>query len=211
MDFFERLRRAAGNIPWGQVASVMAENLGAGTVAAQEVIEQLKEWGSHLTKNALSKWTVSVVTPTPCESPDVSSGRPKSCGSYAVVKCDCAGATAASPTPESITWATRSAKSASAKRKRECGRLTGYARPQGHKSPPKPEAGMSRADALRTLKLRAEASWPEIKVQYRKLVVKHNADQPQSDAQRAKNTERLKKINVAFAALKQEHEKQEAA
>ena len=35
----------------------MAENLGADTVAAHQVIEQLKEWGSHLTKNALSKWT----------------------------------------------------------------------------------------------------------------------------------------------------------
>ena len=43
---------------------------------------------------------------------------------------------------------------------------------------------MSRADALRTLKLLAEASWPEIKVQYRKLVVKHNADQPQGRAAR---------------------------
>jgi len=70
---------------------------------------------------------------------------------------------------------------------------------------------VSRAEALRVLKLPKNASWTQIKTQYRKLVVKHNADRPQTDAEREKNTERLKKLNEAYSVLKAHHEKREAA
>jgi len=233
MDIFERLRRAAGNIPWGTVASVMAENLGADSTAAEEVIEQLKEWGAHLTKNALSKWTVSVVVPTPCDSPDVSSGRPLACASFAVVKCDVCGRPCclAHSRVDYMGDAICEVCIGEAKARRRAtswtdGGAAAYSRPHAGQprrereqrrraEPPPPAAepsgSVSRAEALRVLKLPKNASWTQIKTQYRKLVVKHNADRPQTDAEREKNTERLKKLNEAYSVLKAHHEKREAA
>ena len=229
MDIFERLRRAAGNIPWGTVASVMADNLGADSVAAQEIIEQLKEWGAHLTRNALSKWTVSMMTPTPCDSPDVSSGRPLACASFAVVKCDVCGRPCclAHSRVDYMGDAICEVCIGEAKARRRStawadGGPAPYSRPhagqprrEGRAEPPPPQESrsgqMSRAEALRALKLKSGASWTQIKSQYRKLVLKHNADRPQTDTERLKNTERLKRLNEAYSVLKALHEKQEAA
>lgn len=232
MDIFERIRRATANIPWGTVASVMAENMGADSVAAEEVIEQLKEWGAHLTKNALAKWTVSVMAPTPCDSPDVSSGHPKACASFAVVKCDVCQRPCclAHARVDYMGDAICEVCIGDAKRMRRAaawadGGAASYARPHAgqpraerrqRQAPPPPPAaeppgGMSRAEALRALKLKQGASWQQIRAQYRKLVVKYNADRPQTDEERAKNTAHLKKINAAYSVLKAHHEKREAA
>jgi hypothetical protein len=232
MDIFERLKRATGNIPWETFASVMAQNLGANGVAAQEIVEQLKEWGSHLTKNALSKWTSSVMVPTPCDSPDVSSGRPMACPSFAVVKCDVCGRPCclAHARVDYMGDAICEVCIGEAKARRRAsswadGGPTPYARPHAGEpraerrrraeppphEPPTAPGVMSRADALRVLKLPKNATWMQVKTQYRKLVLKHNADRPQSDAEREKNTERLKKINAAYAVLKAQYEKREAA
>ena len=223
MDIFERLRRAAGNIPWGQVANAMAENLGADTDAAQEVIEQLKEWGSHLTKNALTKWTMSVMVPTPCDSPDVSSGHPRTCASYAVVKCDvcsrpcCLAHARVDYMGDAICEVCIGEAKA---RARAAGGVGNYSRPHAgqprqerreREPEPIPPGGMNRAQALRALKLKSNASWDQIKAQYRKLAYEYNADRPQTEAERTKNTSRLKKINEAFAVLKTAHDKREAA
>ena len=199
----------------------MAENLGADTDAAQEVIEQLKEWGSHLTKNALSKWTMSVMVPTPCDSPEVSSGHPRPCASYAVVKCDvctrpcclaharvdymgdaicevCIGeakAECALPSRQLLA-ATRGAASSRASRPR--------ARPHASwRHEPRTGAPCAQAEVERQL--------GSDQAQYRKLAYEHNADRPQTEAERTKNTARLKKLNEAFAVLKAAHEKREAA
>ena len=214
MDIFERLRRATGNIPWETFASVMAQNLGTSGVAAQEIVEQLKEWGSHLTKNALSKWTLSVMSPTACDSPDVSSGRPKQCPSYAVVRCDvcqrpcCLAHARVDYMGDAICEVCIGEAKGRA-------RAAGYSRPHApHEAPPPaaaPAGGMSVAAALKALKIPPRSTWEQIKRQYRKLVVKHNADRPQSDKQRALNVERLKKFNAAYEVLRREYEQKAAA
>jgi hypothetical protein len=214
MDLFERLRRATGDIPWGTFASVMAQNLGANGVAAQEIVEQLKEWGSHLTKNALSKWTVSVMSPTACDSPDVSSGRPRQCPSYSVVRCDvcqrpcCLAHARVDYMGDAICEVCIGEAKGRA-------RAAGYSRPHAqHEAPPpaaSPSGDMSVVAALKTLKLPRDANWQQIKTQYRKLVLKYNADRPQSEKQRTVNVERLKKINAAYAVLKVHYEQKAAA
>jgi curved DNA-binding protein CbpA len=65
--------------------------------------------------------------------------------------------------------------------------------------------------ALKALKIPPRSNWEQIKRQYRKLVVKYNADRPQSERQRALNVERLKKINVAYEVLRREYEQKAAA
>jgi len=214
MDIFERLKRATGNIPWETFASVMAQNLGANGVAAQEIVEQLKEWGSHLTKNALSKWTVSVMSPTACDSPDVSSGRPRQCPSYAVVKCDVCGRPCCLAHARVDYMGDAICEVCIGEAKGRARTSAGYARPHAHDAPPPaaaPPPGMSVQAALKALKLTQDATWPQIKSQYRKLVVKYNADRPQSDRQRTLNVERLKKINVAFEVLRKVYEQKAAA
>ena len=65
--------------------------------------------------------------------------------------------------------------------------------------------------AFRTLKLKPSATLVEVKRQYKTLVRQYNADMPQSDKQRARNTTRLQKINEAFEVLKEHFESTEAA
>lgn len=215
MDIFERIRRTVGNVPWDTVASVMAQNLGASSQAAQEIVEQLKEWGSHLTKNALEKWAVSVMSPTACDSPDVSSGRPKSCPSYAVVKCDVCNRPCCLAHARVDYMGDAICEVCIGEAKARARSVGGYSRPhaQAHREAPPPaaSASMSAAAALKVLKLGPRASWDQIKAQYRKLVVKHNADRPQTDAEREKNTARLKKINAAYSVLKTRYEQKAAA
>jgi hypothetical protein len=213
MDLFERLKRATAEIPWETFASVMAQNLGASSTAAQEVAEQLKEWGSHLTKNALSKWTFAVMSPTPCASPDVSTGRPRACRSYAVVKCDVCGrpcCLAHSRVDYMADAICEVCIGETKARKRAEGWTNGR-----QESPPPPAqqapGGMSVAMALKALKMPPRSNWEQIKRQYRKLVLKYNADRPQSDRQRALNVERLKKFNVAYEVLRREYEQKAAA
>jgi nucleoside diphosphate kinase len=64
---------------------------------------------------------------------------------------------------------------------------------------------------LRMLRLTPDATWDQIRKQYRKLMLKYNADRPQSEKQRALNVERLKKLNAAYAVLKAQHEQKVAA
>jgi len=60
---------------------------------------------------------------------------------------------------------------------------------------------MSVTAAYAVLGLRPGAGLVAVKREYRRLVVKHNADRPQSDAVRERNTKRLKSLNEAFKVL----------
>lgn len=214
MDLFERLKRAAGNIPWGTVASVMAQNMASGpnAEAAYSIMEQLHQWGSHLTENALRKWTVSALNPTGCESPDVSTGRPRRCRSHATLRCDvcgrpcCLAHARVDYMGDGICEVCIGAAKARA-------RVApgGYRRATYEEEAPKAKPGDESAAALKTLKLPRDANWQQIKTQYRKLVLKYNADRPQSEKQRMVNVERLKKINAAYAVLKAQYEQKAAA
>ena len=88
-----------------------------------------------------------------------------------------------------------------------------YARP--HVAEPVPErkpGEMTPGQALKALKLPANATWQQIRRQYHRLVVKYNADRPQTDKQRQTNTARLVKLNAAFEVLRAQYEqKREAA
>jgi hypothetical protein len=214
MDLFDRLKRAAGNIPWGTVASVMAQNMASGpnAEAAYSIMEQLHQWGSHLTENALRKWTVSVMNPTGCESPDVSTGRPRRCRSHAIVHCDvcgrpcCLAHSRVDYAGDAICEVCIGDAKARAR-----GAPGGYRRATYDEDAPKAKPGADVDAALRTMKLPKSASWDEIKKRYRKLVVQYNADRPQSEKQRTLNVERLKKINAAFEVLRKVHEEKAAA
>jgi DnaJ-class molecular chaperone len=87
----------------------------------------------------------------------------------------------------------------------------GYKRETYEREAPKAKPVDEIAAALKTLKLPREANWQQIKTQYRKLVLKYNADRPQSEKQRTVNVERLKRINAAYAALKAHYEQKAAA
>lgn len=212
MPPFDRLREAAKKVPWGAFAHVVAENLHARTDAATQVIDQLKEWGTHLTANALLKWTVVAATATPCGSPDVSSGRAKRCGHYAVGHCDVCGrpcclAHARVDYSGDMICAICIGASKVAAGIPGAGPGAGWQQPP---PAPKKKKRSERAEALRSLRLADDATWPEIKKRYRKLVVRHNADRPQSTDERAANTEKLKKINAAYETLRQMHEAEAA-
>jgi len=90
---FSRMRRSAAEIPWGTFARVVSESMGAQTDVAVDVAMQLREWGAHLTTNALRRWTPAISMPSPCESTDLGGrvGRGKTCGAAAIVRCDICG------------------------------------------------------------------------------------------------------------------------
>jgi DnaJ-domain-containing protein 1 len=214
MDLMDRLKRAAGNIPWSTVASVMAQNMAAGphAEAAYSIMEQLHQWGSRLTDSALRKWPAAILAPTMCDSPDVSTGRPKPCKSHATVRCDVCGRPCCLAHARVDYMADAICEVCIGEAKARARSATGgYKRPAYDQGAPASPSGMSAAEALKALKLSQGATWQQIKAQYRKLAVKHNVDRPQSEKQRAMNVERLKKINAAYAVLREMHERKEAA
>lgn len=221
MDLLEKLRRSAGSVPWSTFASVFMQNVNVRPDAAYEVIDQLKEWGSHLTQNALLKWAPSLRAPVRCESPDVTTGRPKPCRSVAMLRCDicqrpcCLAHARVDYQGDGICEVCIGEAKL---RARARGPSASYennpwqsARPKPPKEAPRPAASMAAPEALRVLGLKRNAGWETIKRRYRKLVVEYNVDRPQSDEQRAANTTRLKRINEAFGVLRERHEAKAAA
>ena len=207
MDLFERLRRDAGKFPWGAVASVFAEEIHGRAGAAADILSQLREWGSHLSTNALVAWAPNLIRMAPCESPDVSTGKPRRCRSTALVECDICGRPCCLAHARIDYFAggmcevcVGVAKSAA---RREG---TRYEAPRPRKAS-EPDV----AEALRALKLRPGATWDDVRARYKRLVVKHNADRPQSQKSRDKNTAELKKINGAFEVLRKHFEKKDEA
>jgi len=214
-NIFSRLRRIADEVPWASFASVVAEQLDSRSAAAEEIVEQLKNWGALLTKNALSKWMAAVAVPTACESPDVSTGRPKPCRRHAVVPCDVCGRQCCLAHARVDYMGDAICEVCIGKAKAQFRAAGGVppreeARQEARRNPERRDE-VAIAHALKTLKLPKTATWVAIKAQYRKLAVKHNADRPQTEAQRLKNTERLKQIHAAYAVLREHYEKQEAA
>lgn len=205
MTLFSRLRQRGTEVPWGTFARVVAESLGTQTEAAVEVVAQLREWGVHLTTNALSKWGTSISSPARCSSPAVPMPG-KICGEHAVVRCDVCDE------PRCLAHA-RVDYLADAICDACIGRAKAWQRVAAKKAepPPPPAYRMTAAQALIVLGLGQRAPWPEIKRRYHQLVLKHNADRPQTDASRARNTRRLQKLNAAFEVLRARFEEGEAA
>jgi len=217
VDLFERIRRVTGDIPWDTFAQVMAPNIGQSAVAAHDIVQQLKEWGAHLTKNALLKWSVTALTPTPCECQERSGKRPTPCRSLAVLQCDACGRPCCMAHAR-IDYMGDGICEPCIIEAQERGRANygTYARPHAGEeeatAPERKPGEMTPAQALKALKLPVTATWQQIRRQYHRLAVKYNADRPQTDKQRVQNTERLKKINAAYEVLRAQYEqKREAA
>jgi len=167
---------------------------------ATEIVEQIREWGIYLTQHALAKWPIAVARGEICSVPHMGrDGRLSSCDAAAVVQCDCCGR------PCCLAHC-RIDYTASA----ICGVCVAGARAttRGRGPGPGPRRASEETDAsklaaaFRTLKLRPGATVDEVKRRYKSLVVKHNADAPQSEASRKKNTERLQRLNAAYELLR---------
>jgi len=196
VDLFKRLRRDIGKIPWGAVASVFAEELQTRTGAAGEVLSQLEEWATHLLGNAVHKWPGVIALGAPCDSPDVTSGKAKKCRSTAVVFCDVCGRKCCLAHAR-IDYLGDAI----------CEVCIGQAKARVRTAPKTDDV----PKAFKVLKLKPTASWDEVRARYKKLVVQHNADRPQSDKSRDANTARLKEFNLAFEVLTRHFEEKRKA
>jgi len=217
VDLFEQIRRITGDVPWDTFARVMAPNVGQSAVAAHNIVQQLKEWGAHLTKNALLKWSMTALTPTPCDCPELSGNHARPCSALAVLRCDACGRPCCMAHAR-IDYEGDGICEICIIGAQERGRATygTYSRPHARDAvPPAPErkpGEMTPGQALKALKLPVTATWQQVRRQYHRLAVKYNADRPQTDKQRAANTERLKKFNAAYEVLRAQYEqKREAA
>lgn len=199
MNVFQRLRRDAKKIPWGATFNVLVEGLASHTEGAGEIFAELREWGSHLSRNAVLKWTPMLVTRTRCESPDVSTGKPRKCEGTAPFRCDicnracCLAHARVDYMGDAI-----------------CEVCIGQAKARKRAEDKAKEKPDLVAAAFKTLGLDAESTFEEVKKRYKELVLKHNADRPQTDKKRARNTERLKEVNGAFVTLRDHFEKKKA-
>ena len=77
---------------WSNIAQGFLNSLrsaaGQRADAANEIIAQIANWGSHLAKNASERWLMAVADPQPCRHKQ----RPgQTCGMHALVRCDVCG------------------------------------------------------------------------------------------------------------------------
>jgi hypothetical protein len=197
MDLFERLKRDAGKIPWGATLNVLVEGLQAQAEGGSDVLRELREWSLHLTRNALLKWTPMLAQRARCESPDVSSGRPRKCAGTAPFRCDICGR-ACCLAHARVDYMGDAI----------CEPCIGVAkmRARGEAKP----AGNPVKAAFVTMGLKEGASFEDVKKRYKELVFKHNVDSPQSDKKRKRNNEKLTELNLAFEVLREHFEKKKS-
>ena len=202
MNLFTRLRRDAGKLPWGAVLSVAVEGLQAKTDTARSVVDQLRDWGALLTKNALMKWSVNLASERLCQSPDVSGTAPRRCLYIAPLVCDVCGR------PCCLAHARVDFQGDAI-----CEVCIGEAkaRQRGGAAPPAHRPAMTVAEAFRVFGLRHSVDFAEVKKRYKKLVFELSPDRTQDAAKKETRTKRLKKVNAAFVVLSKHFEKAEAA
>lgn len=204
-----------GKVPWGTIASVVAQNLTDRAGASHEIVEQLKTWGSFLSKNALAKWSVAVLQPVRCGIHEADT----QCDSVSVAVCSCGTPCClahayVSYEADAICFACADLVSgrAAAREARQ--------RREAEAEASRRERAKSRAeevlrrkaigDAFDVLGLPPNAPFEEVKRHYKKLVVEYSADTPQTERSRARNTRKLQRINDAFAVLRTHFERKAA-
>jgi hypothetical protein len=203
-DLIDKLK---ANVPWGTFGEVLSQQLDQRMDATREIVDQLKQWGTHLTSNALTKWSVALIDPQDCQVPHVGPDeRLSKCTAQALVRCDCCG-----------RWSCLAHCRVDWQADALCAVCVGEAKAHVRNSraswedQKKKRAQRSLTAAFRALKLKPNATFDEVKSQYKRLVRQYNADMPQSDRERERNTKRLQKINAAFEVLKEHFEKEAAA
>ncbi len=73
-------------------------------------------------------------------------------------------------------------------------------------TPAKPSAGMSRAEALRLLRLRDGATAEEIAARYRAIAFKNHPDRAKNEADRVRREARMRRLNEAREVLERRQE-----
>lgn len=182
----------------------MAESVGDGAGAAGDIAGQVREWATYLITNALIKWPEVLSSGVTCESPDVSSGKPRPCQNHALATCDICGRRCCLAHARVDYMADAICE--------ECiGKAKARARAEPKAKPPTTDPQRVRR-AFRTLGLKPSATYEEVRTKYRELVFKWNADRPQSAKSRERNTVRLQRLNDAYRVLREHFEaKKEAA
>jgi DnaJ-domain-containing protein 1 len=201
VNLFEKLRRDAGKMPWGAVLSVAVEGLHSKTDSARSVVDQLRDWGALLTKNALMKWSMNLAKGERCESPDVSSGSPRRCRYVAPLTCDVCSRPCCLAHARVDFYGDAICEVCIGEAK---------ARQRGGAVPPRPSA-MTPAEAFRIFGLRPSVDFSEVKRRYKKLVFELSPDRTQDALKKETRTKRLKKVNAAFVVLSRHFEEKEKA
>jgi len=189
MGILDDFLDSAEGPPWGDIAAAFVGGLGASRSAvSKSIMNTVLQWGAHLTKRAMTQWVTVVESGAECHFPECSTGAIATC--VCCKKHFCLGHVLINYHAEAICElcaqsAVRARAAVSSEEER-------------------------RRAALKVLGLDDDASWEEVRTRYRQLVVKHNADRPQSAARRKKNTERLKAINAAYETLRQQQESRAA-
>jgi len=198
-DFLTKLRN---EVPWSTLVDVLSQNVEQRMEATNEIVEQLKTWGSHLTSHALTKWSMALVSPQPCQVPHVGHDEQlQRCRATAIVRCDSCG-----------RWSCLAHCRVDYQADATCAVCIGEAKAHFRSARDTWEQKKQQnqyakvAAAFKTLKLDETATLGEVKKQYKLLVRQYNADVPQGDRDRQRNTRRLQKINEAFEVLRKHFE-----
>jgi hypothetical protein len=201
------LNKLKTTVPWATFGEVISQHLDQRVDATREIVDQLKQWGAHLTSHALSKWSIALVDPHDCQVPHIGpEGHITKCQATALLCCDICS-----------RWSCLAHCRTDWMADGICAVCIGDAKARHRSAQSEWEEQKAKRKqrnigaAFRTLKLKPSATLTEVKRQYKTLVRQYNADMPQSDKQRARNTTRLQKINEAFEVLKEHFESTEAA
>lgn len=180
---------------WSNIAQGFLNSLrsaaGQRADAANEIIAQIANWGSHLAKNASERWLMAVADPQPCRHKQ----RPgQTCGMHALVRCDVCG------NPVCLAHA----------RIDFLGNGVCFSCVRNAMRAHGPVIATKITDALKVLGLRKSALWEEIALAHRKLVLKHHPDRATGAKDRVKREARMKEINAAYETLKAHYQREAA-
>jgi len=207
------------NIPWEGIESFLTElgeragafmrdnpgiPLGAMGDGAQEIFHQIREWSTHLTASALGKWPPNVLRGAPCgiivgEAP---------CGNLGIARCDICGSVVCLAHCRIDYQADAICAGCISVLRHARGQTSdvgpGFGPRRAAREAERPTSPQAEVDAAyEALGLEPGTPWGRVRRQYRRLASLHNADRPQSDAERHANTERMKVINRAYAVLRE--------
>ena len=190
------LQEIFGNTRLSDIAQAFRGGFEGASGPVKEILDQIMEWGSHLTKNATAKWLPVVLGNHKCSI---------DCGAQAVVKCDSCGRYCCLAHVRIDYGANASCA--------VC--VSGY----GAASASEGAAGAADtsgdwaaiAKAYRTIGVPETATLDEVRTAYRKLVIQHHPDKARTEGSRKKREARLKRVNVAYKVLNDHLEKRAAA
>jgi DnaJ-class molecular chaperone len=173
-------------VPWGTIASAVADSFQVRVDASAEILRQLTDWGAHLTRNAVLVWAPAIIRPVRCSE--------AGCEAVSLVRCDaCRGFHCLAHAR--ISYQARAICEACVEK------AAGIPRPAA------PTKGLSheekRRKAFRTLGLTSSATFVEATAAYKKLVVRYHPDKAGTEKKRAEFTMKLKALNEAFAVVRE--------